>query len=491
MQRIVVQHWMRVASRFGRDFAIWSVSFIFATWLRFGDFQNLAYYSLSFGLGGVTFCVLCYVLGLYSRERLVDRRFITALILVSGAILAGLGICWIVGSVRFSSRLGRGVTLRAVPMIWTFVCVHHWLLYHHIFQKRDRIGFIVNSEDDVQTFLKIKKEAYTLAEMVGVITSNSSIAVGSANHLGRIEDCVSLVEQHRLDRVVFGADELTDPTAWGLLSRLRYSGVACLSLPALCEEFFHCVPLELVTPEWLLHASSMPRPIYLQKGKRVFDIVVSGVLLAILSPPLLLGMLLVRLTSNGPIFYRQKRLGRFGRSYFLTKLRTMRVDAEKDGPQWAKGSVDSRLTPVGGMLRKYRIDEIPQLLNILVGNMSFVGPRPERPEFVAVLEKEIPCYRERLLVQPGLSGWAQVNFPYGASVDDTRRKLEFDLYYIKHMGFLLDLLTLFDTIRIVLTGGVSGEGSLAYQCITHTKRNTSEDEEIVSSRVAAERAHAG
>ena len=482
---------MRVASRLGRDFAIWSASFVCASWLRFGDFQNLGYYSLSIGLGGLTFCILAYVLGLYSRERLADRRFVTALFLVSGAILAGLAVCWVVGSLRFSSRLGRGVTIRAIPMIWTFVCVHHWLLHHRIFQRRDRIGFIVNSEDDVQTFLKIKKSASSLADLVGVITTDSSIAVGSANHLGEIIECVELVARHRLDRVVFGDEELTNPTAWGLLSRLRYSGVACVSLPALCEELFHCVPLELVTPEWLLQASSMPRPIYLTKGKRVFDVIVSGLLLAALSPPLLLGMLLVKLTSKGPIFYRQKRLGRFGRAYFLTKLRTMRVDAEKDGPQWAKGSVDSRLTPVGGMLRKYRIDEIPQLLNILVGNMSFVGPRPERPEFVTVLEKEIPCYRERLLAQPGLSGWAQVNFPYGSSIDDARRKLEFDLYYIKHMGFLLDLLTLFDTVRIVLTGGVGGEGSLAYQCITHTKRNVSPVQEIVSPASVTESVQPG
>jgi lipopolysaccharide/colanic/teichoic acid biosynthesis glycosyltransferase len=134
----------------------------------------------------------------------------------------------------------------------------------------------------------------------------------------------------------------------------------------------------------------------------------------------------------------------------------MRVDAEKDGAQWFGGKDDKRLTPVGGFLRQFRIDEIPQLASILAGDMSFVGPRPERPEFLERLAGELPHYRERLLVQPGLSGWAQVNYPYGATIEDAKRKLEFDLYYIKHMGLLLDLIVLFDTVRIVLMGGIKG-----------------------------------
>jgi lipopolysaccharide/colanic/teichoic acid biosynthesis glycosyltransferase len=154
------------------------------------------------------------------------------------------------------------------------------------------------------------------------------------------------------------------------------------------------------------------------------------------------------------VFYRQVRCGRFGKEFSMLKLRTMRVDAEKDGAVWATAG-DKRTTPVGGFLRKYRIDEIPQLINVLRGEMSLVGPRPERPEFVEQLAEKIPFYRERLMIQPGITGWAQVNYPYGASVEDTRRKLEYDLYYMKHMSLFLDLFILLDTVRTILAGGLS------------------------------------
>ena len=133
----------------------------------------------------------------------------------------------------------------------------------------------------------------------------------------------------------------------------------------------------------------------------------------------------------------------------------MRVDAEKDGVKWCAGKNDPRVTPVGNFLRRYRIDEIPQLVHVLFGDMSFVGPRPERPEIIEMLAKEIPFYKERLMVQPGISGWAQVNYPYGASIEDARRKLEYDLYYMKNMSVFLDVFILLDTVRIVLCGGLS------------------------------------
>jgi lipopolysaccharide/colanic/teichoic acid biosynthesis glycosyltransferase len=142
----------------------------------------------------------------------------------------------------------------------------------------------------------------------------------------------------------------------------------------------------------------------------------------------------------------------------VTKLRTMRVDAEKGGPVWS-GENDPRVTPVGRFLRKYRIDEIPQFIHVLSGEMSFVGPRPERPEMIEKLAAAIPYYQERLMVQPGITGWAQVNYPYGSTVDDARRKLEYDLYYMKNMSLFLDLFILLDTIRIVLCGGVNRSGA--------------------------------
>jgi lipopolysaccharide/colanic/teichoic acid biosynthesis glycosyltransferase len=238
-----------------------------------------------------------------------------------------------------------------------------------------------------------------------------------------------------------------------LLRRWRYQAVETVNISDLCEEVCQAVPLWLVTESWLFRASNQTGLLYIRKLKRLFDLVVASLFAVALSPILLVGMLLVKFNSPGPVFFRQTRLGRLGREFAIIKLRTMHLDAEKDGPQWS-ATDDPRVFAVGKWLRRFRVDEIPQLLNILRGEMSFVGPRPERPEFVERLKEVIPFYEERLSIQPGLTGWAQVRFPYGASEEDARRKHEFDLYYLKHMSVLLDFFVLLETVRTVVIGGV-------------------------------------
>jgi exopolysaccharide biosynthesis polyprenyl glycosylphosphotransferase len=183
--------------------------------------------------------------------------------------------------------------------------------------------------------------------------------------------------------------------------------------------------------------------------QRVTDIVLSLILLVATLPLMLVTALLVRLDSPGPVLYRQERVGLHGRPFTLLKFRSMRTDAEARGPVWAARR-DPRVTRVGQFIRLTRIDELPQLLNVLRGEMSFIGPRPERPHFVEQLERVLPFYRDRALVKPGLTGWAQVNYPYGASVEDARAKLSYDLYYVKHRSLLLDLMILIATVRVVL-----------------------------------------
>ena len=183
--------------------------------------------------------------------------------------------------------------------------------------------------------------------------------------------------------------------------------------------------------------------------KRAFDIAVSLLLLVLTLPVLLLAMLAVRIDSRGPALYWQERVGRGGTLFKICKLRTMRVDAEQSGPQWAALG-DPRTTRIGGLLRRLRIDELPQILNVLKGEMSFVGPRPERPFFVEQLQREIPLYAERHAVKPGITGWAQVNYPYGASIEDARKKLTFDLDYVRRANLLLDLLIVLATPKAVL-----------------------------------------
>ena len=183
--------------------------------------------------------------------------------------------------------------------------------------------------------------------------------------------------------------------------------------------------------------------------KRAFDVAISLFLLVLTLPVLLCAMLAIRLDSRGPILYWQERVGRGGALFKMCKLRTMRVDAETSGPQWAALG-DPRTTRVGGLLRRLRIDELPQVFNVLKGEMSFVGPRPERPFFVEQLAREIPLYAARHAVKPGITGWAQVNYPYGASVEDARRKLSFDLYYVRRASLLLDLSIVLATPKAVL-----------------------------------------
>jgi exopolysaccharide biosynthesis polyprenyl glycosylphosphotransferase len=185
--------------------------------------------------------------------------------------------------------------------------------------------------------------------------------------------------------------------------------------------------------------------------KRGFDIFMALGLLVFAMPILLAAAIAVKLESAGPIFYRQTRIGRHGRCFEILKFRSMRVNAEDEGAVWAKAN-DSRVTGVGAFLRRSRIDEIPQAINILLGQMSFVGPRPERPEFTDLLVHELPHYEDRHLMKPGLTGWAQVNYPYGASVEDAREKLTYDLYYVKNFSLILDLFIIIKTVKVAILG---------------------------------------
>jgi exopolysaccharide biosynthesis polyprenyl glycosylphosphotransferase len=200
---------------------------------------------------------------------------------------------------------------------------------------------------------------------------------------------------------------------------------------------------------WLLYSDGFQFSAIDRFLKRAFDLLASVLVLVVTSPVLLSAMLAICWEGPGPVLYRQERVTRGGRVFRILKLRTMRVNAEANGAVWA-ATKDDRITRVGAFLRRTRIDELPQLVNVLRGEMSFVGPRPERPVFVAELARQIPLYNERHLVKAGLTGWAQINYPYGASVDDARSKLSYDLYYVKNFSVLFDLVILLQTLRVVL-----------------------------------------
>jgi sugar transferase (PEP-CTERM system associated) len=256
----------------------------------------------------------------------------------------------------------------------------------------------------------------------------------------RIDEIVMAVDERRRSEGVRGLDieELLD---------CRLAGVRVSDVPAFIER-------DLVQPSWMVFNDGFMVDAGLRGfAKRGLDLVVSLVLLVISWPIMLLAALAILLESGfrGPVFYRQTRVGLHNRTFVVTKFRSMHLDAESGGAVWASED-DPRVTNVGAVLRSFRIDELPQLFSVLKGDMSCVGPRPERPEFVDDLTRQIRYYRNRHRVKPGLTGWAQLRYPYGASVDDARRKLEFDLYYCKNHNLLLDLIILVRTVEIVMVG---------------------------------------
>jgi exopolysaccharide biosynthesis polyprenyl glycosylphosphotransferase len=217
------------------------------------------------------------------------------------------------------------------------------------------------------------------------------------------------------------------------------------------EHNFYKIPVEHIDPAWFFQLNTSGDYFIFQGFKRQMDILLSltGMLLG--APVLLLLAILIKIESRGPVFYSQVRVGQYDRPFHIWKLRSMRTDAEVNGPRWA-GKNDQRVTRVGRIIRKTRLDELPQFWNILVGNMSFVGPRPERPKFVEELAGVIPFYDQRHLVKPGLTGWAQINYPYGASQEDALQKLKYDLYYVRNASLFLDVHIILRTIGAVMKG---------------------------------------
>ena len=289
---------------------------------------------------------------------------------------------------------------------------------------------------------------------------NGNVCLGAGNErvrgipeIGTIDDLEQIVNRERIDRVVVGVRQRRGVFPAEALLRLRLNGEVSIDE---CATFYERVSgkvhLDLIRPSWLIF-SEFSRNTQTKAAVRDFvHRLLAFVGLVVSVPFAIVTAILIKVESSGPVFYRQERVGKNGRIFQVIKFRSMRTDAEASGrPIWARDN-DDRVTAVGRVIRKVRIDEIPQFWNILKGEMKFVGPRPERPHFVGQLALEIPFYEHRHLVAPGLTGWAQIKYPYGASVKDARNKLEYDLYYIKNQTLKLDLLIVLQTVKIILLG---------------------------------------
>ena len=403
------------------------------------------------------FILAFYIGGLYESDRLqsLGKTMAAAVISVSLGALLITGIFY----AALSIEIGRGIFLGFAAFVFVAI-VSMRLLY----MAASRRGFmaqrclIIGTTGEARKAIElIGQHGHANIRILGLIhCGNDRDRVGKFLDeypvLGTLDTLERFVDLYDIGRLILAAGQDSESVLLRRLRSFRYRGIELIDFVTLNEELAQEIPLDHINDEWLFMASMNNSRIHIRRLKRLTDIIVSLVGLLVTAPLAALATLLIKLDSRGPILYKQERLGRDSVSFTLCKFRTMRADAESaTGPVWATEN-DPRITRLGKWLRKFRIDEIPQLVNVLRGDMSLVGPRPEREAFIQKLSEKIPFYAERLLVPPGITGWAQVMYPYAASIEQSRRKLQYDIYYIKHMSFFLDMYVLLKTFKTILFG---------------------------------------
>ena len=388
--------------------------------------------------------------GVYGPNALRSLRFAGARVLV--AISLGIIALAVVDFVIPSELFWRSTLLYTMGLAILVLVADRLLLNSFLGSSafRRRV-MVLGAGDRAQRLRELGEKPETGFAIVAYIAmSDNNRVVEEAIPRSAIHDLGRFVENLGVSEVVLALQERRNSLPLKDLLRIKTKGVHVNDFSSFIERETGCVDLDTVNPSWLIFSDGFSSSrMFSSACKRIFDITASCILLALTLPLILIFAVLVKLDSKGPAFFRQTRVGLYGEPFTLIKLRSMRTDAEKDGAKWAEEN-DPRITPVGRLIRKLRIDELPQTWSVLKGQMSFVGPRPEVPKFVDSLEEEIPFYGERHMVKPGITGWAQINYPYGASVEDSRRKLEYDLYYAKNYTPFLDFVILLQTVRVIL-----------------------------------------
>ena len=381
----------------------------------------------------------------------------------SAGLLVRIGLSFLIASVALSAVfyafpdlvVGRGVV--AYAMLFTFVGV---LGLRSLFFR------VTHSEIQANSVLVLGtgRQAQMINELeplqpgfrvVGYVPVNENETnVPRERWIEHDRPLIELVLAHEVDEIVVAPDDRRMRLPVDEILDCKMSGTMVLDLLSFFEKETSRIKLDVLHPSWIFFSDGFRLSGIAQYSKRVLDLLGSITIVTLTWPFMALVALaiLVESRGKGPILFHQVRVGLNGRHFQVHKFRSMRTDAEADGvARWATKN-DSRITRVGGFIRKTRLDELPQIFNVLIGEMSLVGPRPERPEFVGQLDKEIPFYSERHRVKPGLTGWAQLCYPYGATMEDARNKLEFDLYYVKNASAFLDLIILLETVEVVLWG---------------------------------------
>ncbi len=409
---------------------------------------------LKIGFATVVCLLVLYFYDLYEYTVMGNRRELML------RLVQSLGISWVFLALLFyfvpRLLIGRGVSVISVFVVLALLIV--WRVLIHLLTGHPEIGekilVVGTGKSAIETAEAVWNRRDAGYRIVGFVTDNGfkpGEKIGQSEIIGTTDELSSIVQKERVDRIIMAVRERRGTFPTEMLLKMSLAGDVAIEE---CTSFFERVTgqvhIDMLRPSWLIFDGRGRE----NRMKSAFREAVHRSLallgLIISAPISILTALLIKIDSKGPIFYRQDRVGKNGRIVKVVKFRSMKTDAEADGkPVWAT-SGDDRVTRIGSVIRKIRVDEIPQFWNIIKGEMSFVGPRPERPHFVEQLAKEIPFYEHRHLVAPGLTGWAQIKYPYGASVEDARKKLQYDLYYIKNQSLALDLIIIFETVKTVL-----------------------------------------
>lgn len=392
-------------------------------------------------------------LGLYIRETPKGNWVYYAKFI--GSFLVGWMIMTLVFYVHPGLFLGRGAFGIGFLLAFSGVVIARMLFFglvdQQAFQRRVLVLGAGTRAAGVGKLLHENSNGHKF-KLIGYLPlSNKEHHVEQSLVLHDSGSLLSVVYKYAVDEIVVGVrDRRNGGIPMSELMQCKVEGVEVTDLSSFFERETGQVQLDCLNPSWIVFSDGFQHGSYKYIIKRIFDVVVSLALLALTLPIMMATAILICLETGMPIFYRQERVGEFGRTFGILKFRSMRQDAEQGGrPQWAKKD-DDRITRVGHVIRKLRIDELPQIFNVLKGDMSFVGPRPERPFFVRDLAKQIPYYLSRHTVKPGITGWAQIRYPYGASVEDAMKKLQYDLYYAKNHSLFLDIIILFQTVQVIL-----------------------------------------
>ncbi|MFH0924360.1 MAG: TIGR03013 family XrtA/PEP-CTERM system glycosyltransferase [bacterium] len=394
--------------------------------------------------------VALFINELYITEKRYSIKSLVVKCIVS-FIIASMG-CYIL----FINRLSYFNCFLLSMVACGLILSWRFLFYRAVGKVniQDKILFLGINELSKMVVKEVLADDYPKFKIIGFISNDPALVgknIGIPKVLGLVKDLNYITEKEKIKKVIVSWPQGIEKFPAEYLINCKFKGVEILDIHTFYEHLKGKILLNGLRPAWLIFTDGFTKNKLIELRKRIIDIVFSFIGLLVTSPISIITALLIKLESEGPIIYRQERVGENGRIFTLFKFRSMKIDAEEHtGPVWADKN-DQRTTRIGKFIRKVRIDEIPQIFNVLKGDMSFIGPRPERPFFVEKLKQIIPYYDQRHSVKPGITGWAAVNYSYGANIEDAIEKLQYDFYYIKNMSLFLDSIIILKTLTTIFT----------------------------------------